>query len=166
MQTDGLGKIISSPRVVTANNVAANIEDGYQIPYRSLSTSDAGSTTTEFKDATLRLSVTPQITPEGTVKMTLDLKRDEPNMAILGSDGEPSISTSNIQTTVVVENGGTIMIGGIYKTQESSNTEGLPWLQDIPLVGWLFKYKQRSISRREVIFFITPRILSEKLRVE
>ncbi len=166
LQTDGLGKIISSPRVVTANNVAANIEDGYQIPYRSLSTSDAGSTTTEFKDATLRLSVTPQITPEGTVKMTLDLKRDEPNMAILGSDGEPSISTSNIQTTVVVENGGTIMIGGIYKTQESSNTEGLPWLQDIPLVGWLFKYKQRSISRREVIFFITPRILSEKLRVE
>lgn len=166
LQTDGLGKIISSPRVVTANNVAATIEDGYEIPYRSLSTSDAGSTTTEFKDATLRLAVTPQITPEGTVKMTLDLKRDEPNMAILGSDGEPSISTSNIQTTVVVENGGTIMIGGIYKTQESSNTEGLPWLQDIPLVGWLFKYKQRSISRREVIFFITPRILSEKLRVE
>lgn len=166
MQTDGLGKIVSSPRVVTANNVKATIEDGVQIPYRSIGTGDAATTTTNFVDATLRLDVTPQITPEGTVKMELELKKDEPNLNVTGQDGEPSISTSSINTTVVVDNGGTVMIGGIYKYNDGDSFQKLPWLADIPLVGWLFKYKETVVERREVIFFITPRIISEKMRVE
>ncbi len=166
MQTDGIGKIVSSPRVVTSNNIAANIQDGVQIPYRSLSTGDSGTTTTEFKDATLSLNVTPQITPEGTVKMTLQLNKDEPNFDVVSSDGEPSISTSSINTTVVVDNGGTVMIGGIYKYNTGDSFQKLPWLADIPLVGWLFKYKNTTMDRREVIFFITPRIISDKMRVE
>ena len=98
--------------------------------------------------------------------MQLDLKKDEPNLNVTGQDGEPAISTSSISTTVVVDNGGTVMIGGIYKYNDGDAFQKLPWLADIPLVGWLFKYKETTVERREVIFFITPRIISDKMRVE
>ncbi|MDR2186974.1 MAG: type IV pilus secretin PilQ [Azonexus sp.] len=170
LESDGGGKIISSPRVVTANNVKAKIEDGTEVPYLSTQQSggSAGSLvaqTVTFKEAKLVLEVTPQITPEGTVRMTLLVKKEEPdwtNMVL----GNPPIKSSIVETDVVVENGGTVVIGGVFVTNNQHNVEKVPLLGDIPFFGWLFKYKNDIGERRELLVFITPRILSEKLRLE
>jgi type IV pilus assembly protein PilQ len=166
LESDGVGKIISSPRVITANNVKAKIEDGTEIPY--VTTSSSGGTTTQtvsFKAAKLSLEVTPQITPEGTVRMALVVKKEEADFtrAILGN---PPIKSSIVETNVVVENGGTVVIGGVYITNTQAATEKVPLLGDIPFFGWLFKYKNDIGERRELLVFITPRILSEKMRLD
>lgn len=166
IESDGLGKIISSPRVITANNVEANIEDGTEVPY--VTTSSSGGTTTQtvsFKPAKLSLKVTPQITPEGTVKMQLEVKKEEPDFtrAILGN---PPIKSSIVKTNVVVENGGTVVIGGVFVTDSQVNTEKVPLLGDIPFLGWLFKYRNDTGTRKELLVFITPRVVSDKLRFD
>jgi len=166
LESDGVGKLISSPRVITANNVKAKIEDGTEIPY--VTSSSSGGTTTQtvsFKSAKLSLEATPQITPEGTVKMLLVIKKEEPDWtrAILGN---PPIKSSIVETNVVVENGGTVVVGGVYVTNTLASTEKVPLLGDIPFLGWLFKYKNDIGTRRELLVFITPRILSEKLRLD
>ena len=166
LESDGVGKIISSPRVITANNVKAKIEDGSEIPY--VTTSSSGGTTTQtvsFKAAKLSLEVTPQITPEGTVRLALIVKKEEADFtrAILGN---PPIKSSIVDTNVVVENGGTVVIGGVYVTNTQAATEKVPMLGDIPFFGWLFKYKNDIAERRELLVFITPRILSEKMRLD
>lgn len=166
LETDGVGKIISSPRVITANNVKAKIEDGTEVPY--VTTQSSGGTTTQtvsFKSAKLSLEATPQITPEGTVRMTLVVKKEEPDWtrAVLGN---PPIKSSVVETDVVVENGGTVVIGGVFVTNTQATTEKVPLLGDIPFLGWLFKYKNDVGDRRELLVFITPRILSEKLRLD
>lgn len=166
LESDGVGKIISSPRVITANNVKAKIEDGTEVPY--VTTQSSGGTTTQtvsFKSAKLSLEVTPQITPEGTVQMALIVKKEEPDFtrAILGN---PPIISSIVETNVVVENGGTVVVGGVFVTRNQANTEKVPFLGDIPFFGWLFKYKSDLGERRELLVFITPRILSEKLRLD
>ena len=166
LESDGVGKIISSPRVITANNVKAKIEDGTEVPY--VTTSSSGGTTTQtvsFKSAKLSLEVTPQITPEGTVKMQLVVKKEEPDFtrAILGN---PPIKSSIVETNVVVENGGTVVIGGVFVTDNQVNTEKVPLLGDIPFLGWLFKYRNDTGSRRELLVFITPRVVSDKLRFD
>ena len=166
LESDGVGKIISSPRVITANNVKAKIEDGTEIPY--VTTSSSGGTTTQtvsFKAAKLSLEVTPQITPEGTVRLALIVKKEEADFtrAILGN---PPIKSSIVDTNVVVENGGTVVIGGVYITNTQAATEKVPMLGDIPFFGWLFKYKNDIAERRELLVFITPRILSEKMRLD
>lgn len=165
LESDGVGKVISSPRVVTANNVKAKIEDGTEVPY--VTTQSSGGTTTQtvsFKSAKLSLEVTPQITPEGTVQMALIVKKEEPDFtrAILGN---PPIISSIVETNVVVENGGTVVVGGVFITRNQANTEKVPLLGDIPFFGWMFKYKTDLGERRELLVFITPRILSEKLRL-
>jgi type IV pilus assembly protein PilQ len=165
LESDGVGKIISSPRVITANNVKAKIEDGSEIPY--VTTQSSGGTTTQtvsFKAAKLSLEVTPQITPEGTVRMALIVKKEEADFtrAILGN---PPIKSSIVETNVVVENGGTVVIGGVFVTSNQASTEKVPVLGDIPFFGWLFKYKADVGERRELLIFITPRILSDKLRL-
>ncbi len=166
LESDGVGKIISSPRVITANNIKAKIEDGSEIPY--VTTSSSGGTTTQtvsFKAAKLSLEVTPQITPEGTVRMALIVKKEEPDWtrAILGN---PPLKSSIVETNVVVENGGTVVIGGVFVTNNQASTEKVPMLGDIPFFGWLFKYKNDTGQRRELLVFITPRILSEKMRLD
>lgn len=166
LQADGLGKLISSPRVITANNVRAKIEDGTEVPY--VTTSSSGGTTTQtvsFKPAKLSLEATPQITPEGTVKMALLIKKEEADWtrAVLGN---PPIKSSIVETNVVVENGGTVVVGGVYITNQQSSVEKVPLLGDIPFFGWMFKYKNDFGNRRELLIFITPRIISEKLRLD
>lgn len=166
LESDGVGKVVSSPRVITANNVKAKIEDGSEIPY--VTTSSSGGVTTQtvsFKPAKLSLEATPQITPEGTVKMNLVIKKEEADWtrAILGN---PPIKSSVVETNVVVENGGTVVVGGVYITNNQGATEKVPLLGDIPFFGWLFKYKKDIGARRELLIFITPRILSEKMRID
>jgi type IV pilus assembly protein PilQ len=166
LQADGLGKLISSPRVITANNVRAKIEDGTEIPYVTTSVSGGVETrTVTFKPAKLSLEVTPQITPEGTVKMALLIKKEEADWtrAVLGN---PPIKSSIVETNVVVENGGTVVVGGVYVTNSQSKVEKVPLLGDVPFFGWLFKYKNDFGNRRELLVFITPRVISEKLRLD
>lgn len=165
LETDGIGKIVSSPRVITANNVKAKIQDGTEIPY--VTTVAGGGVATQnvsFKTAALSLEATPQITPEGTVRMLLVVKKEEPDWtrAVLGN---PPIKTATVETSVVVENGGTVVIGGVYITKKENVTEKVPLLGDIPFFGYLFKYQNDTGQRRELLFFITPRIVSDKLQV-
>jgi type IV pilus assembly protein PilQ len=163
LESDGIGKVISSPRVITANNVKAKIEDGTEVPYVTTQTSGGAVTqTVAFKSAKLSLEATPQITPEGAVRMVLVVKKEEPdwNRAVLGN---PPIKSSTVETSVVVDNGGTVVIGGVFITDSSNAVDKVPLLGDIPFVGWLFKYKREEGKRRELLVFITPRIVSEKL---
>lgn len=163
LESDGIGKIISSPRVITANNVKAKIEDGTEIPYVVTQTSGGAVTqTVMFKSAKLSLEATPQITPEGTVRMVLIVKKEEPdwNKAILGN---PPIKSSIVETNVVVENGGTVVIGGVFITDNQTAVDKVPFFGDIPFLGWLFKIKSEQGKRRELLVFITPRIVSDKL---
>ena len=165
LESDGGGKIISSPRVITANNVTAKIEDGTEVPYVTTQSSGGAITqTVSFKAAKLSLEVTPQITPEGTVRMSLVVKKEEPDWTRAIQDNPP-IKSSTVETDVVVENGGTVVIGGVFVTTSQATTEKVPLLGDIPFLGWLFKYRNDISDRRELLVFITPRILSDKLRL-
>jgi type IV pilus assembly protein PilQ len=170
LESDGIGKIISSPRVITANNVKAKIEDGTEVPYITASASSGSTTyTVSFKPAKLSLEVTPQITPEGTVRMNLIVKKEEPdwtNAVTVNGYRNPPIKSSIVETNVVVENGGTVVIGGVYITSSENTVDKVPWLGDIPFLGWLFKYKTDTGSRRELLVFITPRVISDKMRFD
>ena len=172
LESDGIGKIISSPRVITANNVKARIEDGTEIPYLTctVATGTAAQTcTVSFKPAKLVLEATPQITPEGTVKMALLIKKEDADWvnAVAGSGGSinPPIKSSIVETNVVVENGGTVVVGGVYITNTTSNVDKVPFLGDIPYLGALFRVKSDTAKRRELLIFITPRLISDQVRV-
>lgn len=169
LQSDGLGKIISSPRIVTANNVEAKIEDGSEIPYVTIQNSGGTSTATvSFKPAKLSLIVVPQITPEGTVKMELTVKKEEADWTkavVINGYANPPIKSSVVKTNAVVENGGTVVIGGVFVNDTQNSVEKVPFLGDLPALGWLFKYKKEQGTRRELLVFITPRIISDKLRL-
>ncbi|MBU3695654.1 type IV pilus secretin PilQ [Dechloromonas sp.] len=170
LESDGVGKVVSSPRVITANNVKAKIEDGLEVPYTVTQASTSGGVPTQtvnFKEAKLSLEVTPQITPDGTVKMALVVKKEEPDyeraITTLMGDRVPPIKKSVVETNVVVENGGTVVIGGIYINKTTGGVTKVPLFGDIPFLGWLFKSKSDATERRELLVFITPRMLSEKL---
>jgi type IV pilus assembly protein PilQ len=157
LEADGRGKIVSSPRVVTADQVKALIEQGTEFPYQSATSS--GATAVEFRKANLKLEVTPQITPEGSIILDVDVSKD--------SRGETTtqgiaINTKRIQTQVLVENGGTVVIGGIFELLETEDSTKVPVLGDIPYVGNLFKNKSRSTTRSELLVFITPRVISDR----
>lgn len=172
LESDGVGKIISSPRVITANNVKAKIEDGTEIPYLTctVATGAAAQTcTVSFKPAKLVLEATPQITPEGTVKMALLIKKEDADwvnaVAATGGSINPPIKSSIVETNVVVENGGTVVVGGVYITNTTSNVDKVPFLGDIPYLGALFRVKNDTAKRRELLIFITPRVISDQVRV-
>lgn len=170
LESDGIGKIISSPRVITANNVKAKIEDGTEVPYIT-STSSGGTTTTtvNFKPAKLSLEVVPQITPEGSVRMALIVKKEEPDWTkAVSANGylNPPIKSSIVETNVLVDNGGTVVIGGVFMTKTENTVEKVPFLGDIPFLGWLFKVKTDKGERRELLVFITPRVISDKVQLE
>lgn len=156
MEADGKGKVVSSPRLITADQTKALIEQGTEYPYSV--TAPNGATTIAFKKAVLKLEVTPQITPEGNIILDLDVNKD--------SRGETTsqgvaIDTKHIQTQVLVENGGTVVIGGIFEMEETNNETKVPLLGDMPVVGNLFKSRTRETSKREMLVFITPKMLMQ-----
>lgn len=158
LQADGKGKIISSPRVITANQNEAIIEQGTEIPYQQASSS--GATNVSFKKATLSLKVKPQITPDDNVIMKLNVNKDSRGQETAAG---PAIDTKQVSTEVLVENGGTLVIGGIYTQDERTTTTKIPVLGDIPYMGFLFRQNQKSDDRRELLVFITPKILKDNL---
>jgi type IV pilus assembly protein PilQ len=160
LQADGRGKIISSPRVITADQVEATIEQGTEIPYQQATSS--GATAIQFKKATLSLKVKPQITPDDNVIMTLNVHKDSVGQQTISG---PSIDTKQVTTEVLVENGGTVVIGGIYTQDERTTVNKIPVLGDLPYVGFLFKSTIKFDNRNELLIFVTPRILKETLRV-
>lgn len=158
LEADGKGKIISSPRVVTANNIKALIEQGTELPYQAATSS--GATSVQFRKANLKLEVTPQITPEGNVLLDVDVNKD--SVGIQTTSGF-AIDTKHVQTQVLVENGGTVVIGGIYTQTESNDVNKVPVLGDIPVLGYLFRNNAKSDKRTELLVFLTPRILNENV---
>jgi type IV pilus assembly protein PilQ len=160
-QAEGNGEVISSPRVITANQKEAKIEQGVEIPYQEASAS--GATSTEFKDAVLSLTVTPQITPDDRVIMDLKVTKD--SVGALVSDGfggsVPSIDTRSVETQVLVDNGQTVVLGGIYETEKADQVSKVPFLGDIPLIGALFRSTRVISNKSELLIFVTPKILSE-----
>ena len=160
LQADGKGKIISSPRVITADNVEATIEQGTEIPYQQATSS--GATSVSFRKATLSLKVIPQITPDENVMMKLHVTKDSVGQ---NTAAGPAIDTKQVQTEVLVENGGTVGIGGIYEHEENDQTNKVPVLGDIPIIGYLFKQNLKTNNKRELLIFVTPRLVSEKTAV-
>jgi type IV pilus assembly protein PilQ len=158
LQADGKGKIISSPRVVTADNVEAVIEQGTEIPYQQATSS--GATSISFRKATLSLKVKPQITPDDNVIMRLEVHKDSIGQ---NTTAGPSIDTKQVNTEVLVENGGTVSIGGIFTQDEAKEVTKVPLLGDIPVFGVLFKNEVNRNDRRELLIFVTPKILRENL---
>ena len=160
LESDGKGKIISSPRVMTANQVEALIEQGVEIPYQQATSS--GATSVTFRKANLSLKVKPQITPDGRVTMTLDVNKDTPNTSLSTGSGV-AIDTKHVKTEVLVENGGTVVIGGIYTQRKSDTTYRVPFFGDLPYIGWLFKNREWIDDKNELLVFITPKIVGEGL---
>ncbi len=158
LEQDGKLKIVSSPRLITADKVEALIEDGQEIPFSS--SSQNGATTVEFKKATLSLKVTPQITPDGSVFMDVQVNKDSKGENTLNG---PAINTKQIKTKVLVESGGTVVIGGIYIEDSQTTVAQVPLLGDIPGLGNLFKNKAVRKNRRELLIFLTPRVLESNL---
>lgn len=157
LEADGRGKIVSSPRVVTADQVKALIEQGTEYPYQTATSS--GATAIAFRKANLKLEVTPQITPEGSIILDVDINKD--------SRGETTtagiaINTKHVQTQVLVENGGTLVIGGIFSQTEAEDVSKVPLLGDIPVVGNLFKTRTTTSDKSELLIFITPRSIGER----
>jgi len=154
LESDGKGRIVSSPRVVTADQVKALIEQGTEFPYQTATSS--GATAIAFRKANLKLEVTPQITPEGNIILDLDINKDSRGEST--PDGI-AINTKHVQTQVLVENGGTVVIGGIFEQTERDQVNKVPLLGDLPGVGNLFKSRERINNKSELLIFITPRVL-------
>jgi type IV pilus assembly protein PilQ len=161
LEQDGLGKVISSPRVVTANNVEAVIEDGTEVPYWKPASGNEPAKL-EFKKAKLMLKVTPQITPDRTVKMAIAIEKAEPDWS-RSVQGVPPIKSSLVNTNVIVDNGGTIVIGGVFVNASDKTVEKVPLLGDVPFLGNLFKNQKRTTNRRELLIFISPKIVPDRL---
>jgi type IV pilus assembly protein PilQ len=157
LEADGKGKIVSSPRVITADQKTAVIEQGEDIPYQVATSS--GATSIQFKKASLRLEVTPQITPEGNVIMDVDVNKD--SRGALTAAG-PAINTKHAKTQVLVENGGTVVIGGIFVQNEREDVNKVPFLGDVPYLGNLFKSTTRLADKTELLIFITPKVVNDR----
>ncbi len=154
------GKVVSSPRVTTANQQEAIIEQGTQIPYQQATSS--GATSVQFKDATLSLKVTPQITPDDKIVMDLEVKKDSRGEV---TNGVPSINTQRVQTQVLVANGETAVLGGIYEQTERNDVDKVPFFGNLPVLGHFFKRTEKVNNKTELLIFITPRVLDENLTI-
>ena len=161
LQTEGRAEIISTPRVITANQKEARIEQGVEIPFQESASS--GATTTQFKKAVLSLTVTPQITPDDHVIMDLRVSKDNVGESVQSATGGlvPSIDTRSIETQVLVNDGQTVVLGGIYETERRETVSKVPFLGDIPGLGVLFRSTQNVTNKAELLIFVTPKILSE-----
>ncbi len=157
LEADGKGRVVSSPRVVTADQIKALIEQGTELPYQVATSS--GATSIAFRKANLKLEVTPQITPEGNIILDLDVNKDTVGQSTAAGF---AINTKHIKTQVLVENGGTVVIGGIFELTESENETKVPVLGDLPGVGNLFKTRSRLANKQEMLVFITPKTIADK----
>ncbi|MES2887903.1 MAG: type IV pilus secretin PilQ [Pseudomonadota bacterium] len=160
LEADGRGKVVSSPRIITADQIKATIKQGTRIPFQKATSS--GATAVEFLDAVLKLEVTPQITPEGNVILDVEVTKD--SVGTVTSLGG-SINTKAIKTQVLVENGGTVVIGGIYEQVDRTDVTKVPFLGDLPVLGNLFKTTTLTINKTELLIFLTPKIISERTAV-
>ncbi len=156
LEADQLGKVVSSPRVLTADKKMATIEQGTELPFQQATSS--GATSIQFRKASLRLEVTPQITPEGNVMMDVKVNRDAVGQL---TPAGYAIDTRAVQTQVLVENGGTVVIGGIYEQFERNSTNKVPFLGDLPIIGYAFKQDSRRNDRTELLVFLTPRVVTD-----
>ncbi len=153
-------KIISSPKIATLHNKEASIEQGLRIPYRKLTTE--GTISTDFIDANLKLTVTPLVTNDGNVKLTIKAKKDAPDTSI-SVDGVPSIDKKEAITEVLVRDNGVVVIAGVYSIEKNDGTEGVPLFSKIPLLGWLFKREAKEDKRKDLLIFISPKIIKDQV---
>ncbi|GLQ33464.1 secretin [Litoribrevibacter albus] len=160
LETEGKGEIISQPKIITADGQTARIESGTEIPYQEASSS--GATTTSFKDAVLSLEVTPQITPDDRIIMDLKINQDSVGEIF---NGIPSIDTQALETQVIVENGETIVLGGIFRGEDVEQVEKTPFLGDLPYIGALFRRTTQTEDKAELLMFITPKLVKDTLSV-
>lgn len=158
LEADARGKVISSPRVTTANQQKARIAQGVEIPYQSATSS--GATAVSFKKAELSLEVTPQITPDQKIIMDLDVRKDSRGETLPGG---VAINTQNVQTQVLVGNGETVVLGGIYEQVSRKSTDKVPFFGDLPVVGYAFKRNTKQEDKTELLIFITPKVMDETL---
>ena len=165
LQAEGAGEIYSTPRVIVSNNSQARISQGVEIPYQESSSS--GATTTQFKEAVLSLTVTPQITPDNRIIMDLFVTKDSVGEVVPSATGGfvPSIDTRDVETQVLVNDGETVVLGGIYETESRDTYSKVPVLGDIPGLGYLFRSRNSVNNRAELLIFVTPRILTEGARL-
>jgi type IV pilus assembly protein PilQ len=157
LESEGRGKIVSSPRVITADQVKALIEQGTELPFQQATSS--GATSIAFRKASLKLEVTPQITPEGNVILDVDVNKDSVGIATVAGF---AIDTKHVKTQVLVENGGTVVIGGIFTQNERDTINKVPLLGDLPIVGYLFQNRVRSTAKTELLVFITPKVVTDR----
>jgi type IV pilus assembly protein PilQ len=157
LEGDGKGRIVSSPRVITADQTRALIEQGTELPYQVATAS--GATSIAFRKANLKLEVTPQITPEGNIILDVDVNKDSVGQATAAGF---AINTKHVKTQVLIENGGTVVIGGIFELTETESETRVPFLSDIPYAGNLFKQRQKSANKQELLIFLTPRMISDR----
>ncbi|MCE5210039.1 MAG: hypothetical protein LLG40_00590 [Deltaproteobacteria bacterium] len=159
LESTTTGKVISAPKVVTMDGVKATIKQGDEVPYTSIDKD--GTATVNFKEALLKLEVVPKITEEGKISMEIKAANDVPDYAkaALNPEGNPPITKNEVESTVVINDGDTVVIGGILKSQEDKVVSGWPWLQKIPALGWLFKTEDLTKTKRQLLIFVTPRIL-------
>ena len=160
MEMEGRGEVISSPRVLTSNQKSAYIESGTEIPYQEASSS--GATSVSFKKAVLSLNVTPQITPDDRIIMDLIVNKDSVGQVFLGV---PSIDTKEVATQVLVNNGETLVLGGIYERETLDEVERVPFFGELPMIDWLFKTTRKSDKKAELLIFVTPKIVKESFRL-
>ncbi len=157
LEADGKGKVVSSPRVVTADQTKALIEQGTELPYQVATSS--GATSIAFRKANLKLEVTPQITPEGNIILTLDVNKDTVGQQTTAGF---AINTKHVQTEVLVENGGTVVIGGIFELEDKIDESRIPVLGELPYLGALFRSRVRTLNKTEMLVFITPRMITDR----
>jgi type IV pilus assembly protein PilQ len=160
LEADGKGKVVSSPRVVTADQQKALIEQGEELPYQVATSS--GATSVQFRKANLKLEVTPQVTPEGNVILTVDVTKDAVGRQTAAGF---SINTKHVNTQVLVENGGTVVIGGIFEQTDREDVTKVPFLGDLPYLGYLFKTRTNSWEKTELLIFLTPKVVTEKTAI-
>jgi len=159
-ENQGNAKIISSPKIATLNNKEASVEQGLRIPYLKLTTE--GTVTTDFIDANIKLTVTPHVTNDGTIKLLLKVKKDAPDSSIT-VQGVPSIDKKEAISEVLVKDGGVVAIAGIYSISKNEQAEGVPLFSKIPLLGWLFKTESKEDTRKDLLIFISPRIMKDEV---
>jgi type IV pilus assembly protein PilQ len=160
LEADGKGKVVSSPRVITADQQKALIEQGEELPYQVATSS--GATSIQFRKANLKLEVTPQVTPEGNVILDVDITKDSVGRATTAGF---AINTKHVKTQVLVENGGTVVIGGIFEQNDREDVTKVPFLGDLPYLGYLFKTRTNTTEKTELLIFLTPKVVTDRTAV-
>jgi len=160
LQDENKAEFVSNPKVLTSDRCKATIEQGNEIPYKTVS---QNGTSIEFKDAKISLEVTPQITPSGSVIMQLKVKKDTPGA--FQNDGQLALSTRSVETSVRIEDGETVVLGGVFEGESRNTVSTVPWFADLPLVGWMFRKTVQSDTKNELLIFITPKVVKDSMRM-